>query len=293
MRWGRGSAPLTAALAVMMLVAGACAGGGSDTDAGASTVAAAQDEATGTTSSPGSSEEAGSEEPVSTEDTAPTTTAAEEPASSLVASSETTEVPAVCATTELPSGPTTVPVEVDVDADGLTDTAYMLQSDTGWQAVVEFGGGGATATAMSGTNDFDQPFVMGEADLDGDGFNELGISVGNGAYVGLIAFLRVRDCDIIQLAFEDSSPAIFASGASAAGGEALVCDGSGNLEVYFFSLLPGLEPGSPDAEYEGGFAPYKIEGDTVVAYPGDGASLSAADVDALELLDCLGLDLIL
>lgn len=291
MRRGSALASLTMALAAVMLVAGACSGSGSDVDAGASAVAATQNESAATTAP--TSQDASSEDASSEEAADPTTTTAEEPTSSLAASSETTEAPDVCPATELPSGATTVPVEVDVDADGLTDTAYMLQSDSGWQAVVEFGGGGAATTPMSGTNDFDQPFVMGEADLDGDGFNELGVSVGNGAYVGLIAFLRVRDCDIIQLAFEDSSPAIFASGASAAGGESLICDGSGNLEVYFFSLLPGFEPGSPDAEYEGGFAPYKIEGDTVVAYPGDGASLTDADVAAFELLDCLGLDLIL
>lgn len=270
-----------------VLAIGACSSGGTEQG----TLAALEDEATSAPiSEPSSSSTAvsASEVPTTAAELA-TTEVSEGPTSE---STETT-LAEVCPTSELPSGPSTTPAAVDVDADGLPDTAYMVQTSAGWQAVVEFGGGGATVAALSGTNDFDQPFVIGDADLDGDGVNELAVSMGVGAYVGLVGFVRVRDCDIVQLAFEDSSPAVFATGASVGGGEALICNGDGTIDVYFFTLFPGSDAGSPEAEYESGWAPYRMEGDIVVAYPGDGAVLSGADVAEIDLLDCLGLELVL
>lgn len=202
----------------------------------------------------------------------------------------TTSEPTVCPAGDLPVGDSTTPTSAELDGDGSADTVYLVDGPGGWQLVVEFGGGGAVVSALVGTNEFDEPEVIGGADLDGDGVDELAVRVANGAYVALVSFVRVRDCSVIQLAFEDDSPAIFASGASAGGGEALLCNGDGTLERFFFSWLPGED--DETVEYEAGFQPFRLEGDVVVAFPGDGAGLTEDEVTELDLFDCLGLELV-
>lgn len=231
-----------------------------------------------------SGQSSSSESAVSTSSSEPTSTSAD----------PSTTAPAACPTPELPAGNSTAPMSVDLDADGAADTAYMVSGPAGWQLVVELGGGGAgggaVVSALVGTNDFDEPEVLGGADLDGDGIDELAVLVANGAYVGLVSFVRVRECSAIQLAFEDDSPAIFASGASAGGGEALVCNGDGTLDRYFFSWLPGDD--DETVEYEAGFQPFRIEGDVVISLPGDGAGLTEDEIADIDLFDCLGLELV-
>lgn len=195
----------------------------------------------------------------------------------------TTTEGGVCPDITLPSGSTSAPVNADVDGDALDDLTYVVDNA---MLVVELGGGGAVAVELVEAGGPSEVRSLGGADLVADGTEEIAVVTGGGAYSSEVGFVRFRDCELFELAFEDSSPARFLSGASVSNGESLFCRGDGTVERYFWSIVDGE---ADDPEFEGGFEPFNIEGDVFVAYPGDGAVITAAEVAAIELFDCLGL----
>ncbi|MFT7597713.1 MAG: hypothetical protein ACI8TP_000633 [Acidimicrobiales bacterium] len=197
--------------------------------------------------------------------------------------------PFPCEETQIEIDAQTQGAVADIDGDDALDNAFMAQAGGVWNLVVLLGTGEILQRPLAGTNDLDQPQVVGGADLDGDGFDELAVVMGYGAYVALVGFVRVRGCDLVQLRFDDGEPAIFATGASAGGGETLLCNGDGTIERFFFNLMPASE--GDEQTYDVGYQPFRIEGDVIVGEPGEGVALSATEVEALDLFDCLGIEI--
>ena len=135
----------------------------------------------------------------------------------------------------------------------------------------------------------------------GGGVDDLVVVTGVGAYTEQIGFVRLSECDLFELAFDDSSPARFLTGASINNGEALICPGDGTLERIHFNAIPGSDADG-DPEFEAGFEPFRIDGNVVKrlapdgsaggeGIPSEGVVLTLDDVSAIALFDCLGLEL--
>lgn len=181
-------------------------------------------------------------------------------------------------------------MQADLDGDDAPDTVYTVQGAEGWTVVADLADGDRVMVELVGVDRRSFARVLGGADIMGEGTDDLVVVTSVGAYTEQIGFVRLADCELFELAFDDSSPARFLTGASISNGEALVCPGDGTLERYFFSLIPGSDDdGEP--EFDGGFEPFRIEGNVVTGYPGDGASLTLDDVAAITLFDCLDLEL--
>ncbi len=204
----------------------------------------------------------------------------------------TTATPAVeaCAGIERPAGVGGQPVSLELDGDALSEQVELVNVDNVWHVMVTFGAGGAATAEVRGANGLDAAVVLGQVDLDGDGGNEFALRVGGGAYTEQLAFLRVRDCAVVPLTFDDGTPAVFLVGGSFGGGESLVCSGGGQLERYSYWLLAAAGDETTTI-YEGEYASYRIDGDVLTETATLGSRLTGADVASLVLLDCLGLSL--
>jgi hypothetical protein len=205
--------------------------------------------------------------------------------------SETEATAPGCTSTIEPPGNPSDDLDLDVDGDGTIDEVRLFNVDDTWMVVVGFGSGGGVTAEVRGANGLDTARILGGADLDGDGVDELALRVGGGAYTEQVAFLRARACEIVELTFADGSPAVFLVGGSYGGGEALVCPGNGTVERFSYWLLAGAAD-ADDANqprYEGEFVPYRLDGEVLVEQPGSGAPLTSDDVADLLLLDCQGL----
>ena len=73
--------------------------------------------------------------------------------------------------------------------------------------------------------------------------------------------------------------AVFPIGASIGSASGLSCPGDGSINRNFAQYVS-------DDVYEGGFAPYLLEGSVLTAFPGDGAGFNADEAFALAVLDC-------
>ncbi len=167
--------------------------------------------------------------------------------------------------------------------------------------VATFGGGGGSVVDLVGVDPRSFVRVVGGADIMGGGVDDLVVVTGVGAYTEQIGFVRLSECDLFELAFDDSSPARFLTGASINNGEALICPGDGTLERIHFNAIPGSDADG-DPEFEAGFEPFRIDGNVVKrlapdgseggqGIPSEGVVLTLDDVSAIALFDCLGLEL--
>lgn len=181
---------------------------------------------------------------------------------------------------------------VEINGDGLPDTITTEKRGDDWFVGLRFGGGGTSDLGIFDADPFGNVRVIGGVDLVGDGSEEVGIAIGAGAYTESVGFVRVRGCELLRLAFEDSSPASFLSGASAANFVGVLCMfGSGGpvvVEQFEFALVDG---NADDPILEGGFIPYTLEGDFFRAGFGDGTTLTPEDLSKIALFDCGDLQL--
>ncbi|MDA3039975.1 MAG: hypothetical protein O3C27_10705 [Actinomycetota bacterium] len=203
-----------------------------------------------------------------------------------------------CRTPAIPPGQRPEAMSADLDGDGSEDQVFTVQHDEYWAMVATFGVGGGALIELVGVDPRSFVRLVGAIDIMGSGVDDLVVVTGVGAYTQQVGFVRLRDCDLLELAFEDSSPARFLSGASVSNGEALTCPGDGTLERIHFTAIPGSDDDG-DLEFEGGFEPFRIEGNVVKRLSPDGGSdipaegvvLTIDDVSAISLFDCFGLEL--
>lgn len=206
-----------------------------------------------------------------------------------------------CRDPKTPEGERSEPLTADIDGDGLDDQIVTVQHGENWAVVATFGEGGGSVVDLVGVDSRSFVRVVGGADIMGAGVDDLVVVTGVGASTEQIGFVRLSECDLFELAFDDSSPARFLTGASINNGEALICPGDGTLERIHFSIIPGSDDDG-DPEFEGGFEPFRIEGNVVKrlapeggdgaqGIPNEGVVLTLDDVSAISLFDCLGLEL--
>ncbi len=185
-----------------------------------------------------------------------------------------------------------VEMAVDLDGDGSDEYVSVVASD-GWHVVAE-GSSLSSSVQLSGGADTVEARLVGGADVDGDGSQELFVATGGGAYVTELALLGYDECGLFEYALADESPVRFYSGASVGNGEAVLCSGDGLIEQFFWSLVPGsgdLGSSDSDLEFEAGFVSYALSGATLEETEGQTSVVNTDAVSAIPLFDCLGLEL--
>lgn len=229
-----------------------------------------------------------------TTDLAPITTAAPETTTSAAATSTTTSSTTTSST--LPT--TTCPVSPalpdgalsfaggsgDYDGDGQPDAAITYQAaPDSWRLRITFADGGGADVAIADAEDFAPPRHVGGFDIEGDGSDEVFVVVGAGASTVQLGLFDVAGC-VASRVTAGGTPAVFALGASIGNVSGIVCPGDGTIARVFAQYVD-------EDLYEGGFAPYVLDGSVLTAFPGDGASFTADEAFALAVLDCGSLSL--
>ena len=172
----------------------------------------------------------------------------------------------------------------DFDGDGQSDqiATYQAGPDS-WRLRVTFADGGGADAAITDAEDFAPPRPIGGFDIDGEGTDEVFISVGAGASTVQLGLFAVAGC-VVSRVTEGGAAAVFAVGASIGNVSGVVCPGDGTIHRVFAQYVA-------EDVYEGGFAPYALEGAVLTAFPGDGAGFTADEAFALAILDCGSLSL--
>lgn len=111
----------------------------------------------------------------------------------------------------------------DVDGDGTDDTLEVLHDGAGtWFLQVTLGSGGSTVMELT-TDGVGGAEMIGAADIDEDGKEELFVQTGAGASAAIIGIFTVQGgCDLEAVTF-DGAPAAFPVGASIGATSGLQC----------------------------------------------------------------------
>jgi hypothetical protein len=222
---------------------------------------------------------------------APTTRAPATTVPSTATVSPTTATTTTTTTTTLPPSvcPTPVPLQEstlrfapvggDFDGDGNPDELFTYQADPDeWRVRIVFADGGGADAAIVESEDLAPPRPIGGFDIDGDGAEEVFLVVGSGASAAEIGFYDVADCVATRITV-GGVPAVFAIGSSVGAVAGVSCPGDGTIQRNFAQYVA-------ENEYEGGFAPYRLDGPVLTELPGDGAGFTAEEAFALGVLDC-------
>lgn len=122
----------------------------------------------------------------------------------------------------------------DVDGDGQADELRSYQTSDGWHLHVALTSGGAAdlATGVTDTATFG---VLGGADVDRDGADEVWARTGAGASAVIVGLARLDGCSLTRVAFGSGDAAEFPAGGSvgtAAGLDCAASDPTAHLTSY-------------------------------------------------------------
>jgi hypothetical protein len=209
--------------------------------------------------------EAGSTTPPRAHTTASTTT-----------TSEPTTTAGPCDPVSMPAGATDVTTATgDVDGDGENDTlhSYVLADESHLQVSLAVGGGSDLAITTFSTPAVE---VLGGADVDGDGADEVWARTGFGASATIVGLARFRGCELVRVTFAGGEPVELAVGGSVGLASGVECgtqtDPSADLTTFSATNMES-------DRYEITATEYALEGTTLVqkavwathAAPGDDA----------------------
>lgn len=232
-----------------------------------------------------------------------TTTTSQAPTTTTVAETTVTSTTTTSSTTTSTTTTTTLPPTVcprpipladgtlafagasgDFDGDGALDqlSTYQAGADE-WRIRVVFADGGGADAAIADGFDLAPPRPVGGFDIDGDGPQEVFLTVGSGASTVQIGFFDVESCVATRIK-TGGMPATFGVGGSVGTVSGLYCPGDGTLHRNFAQYVA-------EDEYEGGFEPFLLDGSTLTPGSGDGAGFTADEAFALAVLDCGSLTL--
>jgi hypothetical protein len=112
----------------------------------------------------------------------------------------------------------------DVDGDGSGDTLEVLHDGAGtWYLQMTLGSGGSSYTELPTAGGAGGKEMIGAADIDEDGKEEIFVQTGSGASAAVIGVFTVEGgCDIAAVTL-DGAPAEFAVGASVGNTSGLQC----------------------------------------------------------------------
>lgn len=195
-------------------------------------------------------------------DAAPTTTAAPSTTDAPTSSTTDPSPPAACPPIDVPAGSTDVTeASGDVDGDGAADALRSYRRDDGWHLAVELAAGGGADTPVT-TFDEIGVSVLGGADVDGDGGDEVWARTGAGASATILGLARLVDCQLVRVTFGGGQPAELPVGGSVGTTAGLQCeahlDPSADLTAYTAS-------NTGDSTYDVTSTEYALDGTMLVA----------------------------
>jgi len=268
---------LTVFALVSVLLAASCSGDEADS-------------ATTATSTPAATAAVTSTEAPDTTLVSTTTTEALATTSSTSTTAGTTTtstlVTSVCpALVALPDGTLTfIGGSGDFDGDGTTDELVTYQSaPDAWRMRVVFADGGGADAAIGEAEDFAPPRPIGGFDIDGDGAQEVFVTVGAGASTILVGVFDVSACVATRVA-AGGGPAVFPVGASVGAGSGLACPGNGLVRRTFAQM-------ADETTFDGGYEEYTLDGAHLTSQGIVENTMTSEEAAALAGFDCGGLPL--
>ena len=187
---------------------------------------------------------------------ASTTTTDAQPSSTTAPDGSTSTTEVTCRPAPLPSGASDVEEGAgDVDGDGRGDELRSYRASDGWHLQVELtsGGGADLATGLLDPGGFG---VIGGADVDGDGADEVWARTGAGASAVIVGMARLDGCSLTRVALEGGDAADFPAGGSVgttAGLDCAATDPSAHVTTY-------LASNTGDSTYEVVVVEHRLDG---------------------------------
>lgn len=183
----------------------------------------------------------------------------------------TTQAPA-CPAVSVPAEATEITeVEGDVDGDGTDDELRSYRLGEEWHIQVELAADGGSDVVVDTFGS--AAAVVGGADVDGDGRDELWARVGSGASTTIVALAQLVDCELRWVADETGARAEMPVGGSVGTVSGVECGGSvdpeADLTVYVSTLL-GEGP-----EYETVATEHRLEDGRLLALGSQAGSVDA------------------
>jgi hypothetical protein len=179
-----------------------------------------------------------------------------------------------CGAVSTPAGATQVTTAAgDVDGDGQDDVlaSYVLgDAEAHVQVSLAAGGGDdAVVSTFSGTPAVS---VLGGADVDGDGADEVWLRTGFGASASIVGLARVTGCQLAQVTWAGGDPVELAVGGGVGSASGVACDGRGDADLTAYSA--NSDDGT---EYDITATDYALEGTTLVQTAVEAITASAGD----------------
>lgn len=205
-------------------------------------------------------------------DAATSTSTSEAPATS---SSSTTEPAPACDPISLPDGASNITVAAgDTDGDGADDElrSYRLGADD-WHLQVELGGGGGADLAIRTYGD-DAVVLLGGADVDGDGADEVWARTGSGASATILGVARFVGCQLVRVTFASGDPAELPVGGSVGTASGVSCDGDGDPAS---DLTAYTATNTGDDQYEVTAIEYELDATVLVQGASEVTTASSGD----------------
>lgn len=195
-------------------------------------------------------------------DSTTTSTAAPSPTDAPTSSTSDPIAPAACPTLEVPDEATDLTeAEADVDGDAAADGLRSYRTGDEWHLAVDLAAGGGADTVVV-TFDEIGVSVLGGADVDGDGADEVWARTGAGASATILGLARLVDCQLVRVTFAGDQPAELPVGGSVGTTTGLHCeaqlDPAADLTAY-------TATNTGDTTYDVTATEYALEGTTLVA----------------------------
>lgn len=182
------------------------------------------------------------------------------------ATSETTTTSSpgpACTELDEPAGREMASAPGDVDGDRRADELISYRDAAGaWHLHVALAVGGGADLLVPTVGDASVQ-VLGGADVDGDGTDELWARTGAGASAAIVGLARLVDCSLVQVTFAGGEPAEFAVGGTVGTAAGLRCHAGPGASV----LTSYTATHTGDDRYEVTSLEWIIDGPTLVAGP--------------------------
>lgn len=209
------------------------------------------------------------------DEAAPETTTTSERTTTTEATTTTTQPPACGAVAVPPGAEELTEVPGDADGDGADDTLRTYRVGEEWHLQVELaadGGADLPLPSFGGAVG-----IIGGADVDGDGTDELWARTGSGASATIVGLARLVGCELVRVTFASGELAELPIGGSVGTTSGLECrdapDDPADLIGYTATLADGTT-------YEVAAVRFALEGTSLVEQGTDTSTVDALDGDA-------------